>query len=89
MLGVTFVQLSRPSRLTWTRPSLVPAQITPFSSGDSAIEKSTPAYSKERLSRVGPPESPIISRAFRVRSGLIVRHVWPASEVAWTYWLPT
>jgi hypothetical protein len=68
---------------------LVPAQITPFSSGDSAIENTTPAYSTDRLSRVSPPESPIMLLSFRVRSGLIVVQVCPPSVVEWTYWLPT
>jgi hypothetical protein len=65
-------QCSPPSRGTWTTPSLVPAQISPFESGDSAIEKTTPAYSTERLSIVRPPESPIIDGSLVVRSGLIV-----------------
>jgi hypothetical protein len=36
---VTFCQLVPSSRVTWTRPSSLPTQITPFSSGESAIEK--------------------------------------------------
>ena len=43
-------------RVTCTWPSLVPAQITPFSSGDSAIANTTPAYSTPMLSGVRPPE---------------------------------
>ena len=89
MFGVTFVQCAPPSRVTWTRPSFVPAQITPFSGGDSAIENTTPAYSTERLSTVRPPESPIMLLSFRVRSGLIALQVCPPSDVAWTNWLPT
>ena len=67
----------------------MPAQIRPFSFGDSAIENTTPAYSTDRLSIVSPPESPIMVGSFRVRSGLTVRQVTPPSELAWTYWLPT
>jgi len=37
MFFATFVQLLPPSRVTWTRPSLVPTQITPACFGDSAI----------------------------------------------------
>ena len=37
MFFVTFVQVLPPSRVTCTRPSLVPAQITPACFGDSAI----------------------------------------------------
>jgi hypothetical protein len=49
----------------------------------------TPAYSTDRLSTVSPPESPIMVLSFVVRSGEIVFHVCPPSEVACTYWLPT
>jgi len=37
MLAVTLVQVAPLSRVTWSSPSLVPAQITPFSLGDSAM----------------------------------------------------
>src|SRR3954468_2250134 len=80
-LGVTFDQCAPPSRVIWTRPSFVPAQIWPFSAGDSAREKTTPAYSTLRLSTVRPPESPCMLASFSVKSGLIVRHVCPPSEV--------
>ncbi len=40
--GVISVQLTPPSRLRWTRPSSVPAQIRPCSSGDSATAKMVP-----------------------------------------------
>ena len=36
---VTFVQLPPPSRVMWTRPSSLPAQMTPFCFGDSATAK--------------------------------------------------
>jgi hypothetical protein len=88
MFGVTLVQLFPPSRVTCTRPSLVPAQITPLSFGDSAMAKTTLKYSTLRLSIVRPPESPSLLRSFRVRSGLISRQVTPPSFVASTYWLP-
>ena len=37
MFSVTSVQVAPPSRVTCTSPSFEPAQITPFSTGDSAI----------------------------------------------------
>ena len=37
MFFVTLVQLLPSSRVSCTSPSLVPAQINPFSTGDSAI----------------------------------------------------
>ena len=40
--GVTFAQFFPPSRVSWTRPSSVPAQIVPASCGDSARAKMTP-----------------------------------------------
>ena len=39
MLPVTFVQLVPLSRVMWSNPSLVPAQMSPLSMGDSAIPK--------------------------------------------------
>ena len=39
MLAVTLVQFLPPSRVTWTRPSSLPAQSRPFSLGDSAMAK--------------------------------------------------
>ena len=88
MFFVTFVQVFPPSCVTCTRPSLVPAQMTPACFGDSAIEKTTLKYSTLRLSSVRPPESPSLLLSFSVRSGLISFHVTPPSWVASTYWLP-
>ena len=39
MFAVTFVQVLPPSRVTWTRPSSLPTQMTPFCRGDSAMAK--------------------------------------------------
>src|SRR5215470_5800920 len=86
---VTLVQFLPPSRVRCTRPSFVPAQITPDSFGDSAIDITTPAYSTPMLSPVSPPEKPCLLLSLRVRSGLMTCQVWPASVVWWTYWLPT
>ena len=56
MPAVTFVQRPPLSRVTCSWPSLVPAQITPLSRGDSAIANTTPAYSTPTLSGVRPPD---------------------------------
>src|SRR3954451_14392396 len=84
MFPVTLVQRPPLSRLTCSWPSLVPAQITPFSFGDSAIADTTPAYSTPTLSGVSPPERCWWLRSLSVRSGLIACHVCPPSVVRWT-----
>src|ERR1700752_4104909 len=86
---VTSVQFLPPSRVMCTRPSLVPAQITPASFGDSAIAKTAPAYSTPILSGVSPPELPMRVLSLRVRSGLMGCQLFPPSVVTSTYWLPT
>src|SRR5437867_9155038 len=86
---VTLVQFFPPSRVIWTSPSLVPAQITPASLGDSAIAKTTGAYSTPMLSPVSPPEKPCLLLSFEVRSGLITCQLLPPSVVWCTNWLPT
>src|ERR1051325_5427334 len=88
MFFVTLVHVLPPSRVSWTRPSLVPAQITPACFGDSAIANTTPAYSTPMLSPVSPPENPMRDLSLRVRSGLMIFHVCPWSVVTCTNWLP-
>src|SRR5712691_5434577 len=88
-LFVTFVQFLQLSRVICTIPSFVPAQITPASFGDSAIAKTTGAYSTPILSPVSPPENPCRLLSFEVRSGLITCQLFPPSVVTCTYWLPT
>ena len=88
MFAVTLVQCAPASRVTCTSPSLVPAQISPFSSGDSAIANTTPAYSTPTLSGVRPPESCCCDLSFSVRSGLIACQLWPPFVVRCTCWLP-
>src|SRR5919199_6724430 len=85
MFDVTFVHVVPPSRVTCTSPSFVPAQMSPFSRGDSAMANTTPAYSTPMLSGVRPPEIFWRLLSFLVRSGLISRHVRPPSDVACTY----
>src|SRR5215470_16364205 len=86
---VRLVQFLPPSRVNCSRPSLVPAQITPASLGDSAMAKITPAYSTPMLSGVRPPELPMRLLSLRVRSGLMTCQLLPPSVVTWTNWLPT
>src|ERR1051326_8500428 len=87
-LAVTLVQLFPPSWVSCTSPSLVPAQMSPGLSRDSAMANTTPAYSTPMLSGVKPPEICCRLLSFRVRSGLITCQLLPPSVVWWTYWLP-
>src|SRR6476660_5861053 len=82
--AVTLLHCDPPFRVTCTCPSFVPAQMTPFSFGDSAIAKTTPAYSTPTLSGVNPPERICRDLSFRLRSGLITSHVCPPFVVRWT-----
>src|SRR6266542_1061283 len=86
--AVTLVHVLPASRVIWTRPSLVPAQMSPFSSRDSAIANMTPAYSTPMLSGVRPPELCCLLLSFSVRSGLITCQLLPPSVVRCTTWLP-
>src|SRR5438105_8777093 len=89
MFDVKFVQVFPPSRVSCTRPSLVPTQSVLASCRDSAIANTTPAYSTPMLSGVRPPELCCRDLSFSVRSGLIISQLWPPSRVTWTCWLPT
>src|SRR6185295_16971785 len=80
-LAVTFLQLPPPSSDTCTWPSLVPAQIRPARSRDSAMANTTPEYSTPMLSGVSPPDICCRLLSFLVRSGLISRQVRPPSVV--------
>src|SRR3954471_9318837 len=82
--AVTFAQCAPSSRVTCSWPSLVPAQINPFSFGDSVIANTTPAYSTPTLSGVSPPEGCWRDLSLSVRSGLIVCQVCPPLDVRWT-----
>ena len=70
--GVTFVHDTPPLRVTCTVPSSVPAQITPFVTGDSAIANTVPYVSTPVWSFViGPPDGPSVRGSLRDRSGLM------------------
>src|SRR5437764_5034364 len=86
---VRLVQVLPASRVICSRPSLVPAQITLASLGDSAMANTTPAYSTPMLSGVRPPELPIRLLSLRVKSGLMICQLLPPSVVTCTNWLPT
>src|SRR5919201_2001143 len=88
MFFVTFVQLLPLSRVSCTCPSLVPAQIVPFTRGDSAIAITVPAYSTPMLSRVRPPENCCGVLSLSDRSGLIPSQLGPPFVVRCTCWLP-
>src|SRR5690242_7851416 len=89
MPAVTLTHVAPPSRVTCTRPSFEPAQITPVCCGDSAMANSVAPSNVMRLSVVTPPELCWWVVSFRVRSGLITFQLAPPSVVTCTYWLPT
>src|ERR1700687_354439 len=81
-LGVIFSQCWPPSRVRCTRPSSVPAQIKSFCAGDSTAEKIVSYTSTPVLSLViGPPEACCFCLSLRVRSGLMMLQLIPASMV--------
>ena len=84
MLAPTAVQLLPASRVTWTRPSFVPAQISPGFKGDSAMAKIASPYSTPMLSGVRPPEICCRLLSLSVRSGLISCQLRPPSVVRCT-----
>src|ERR1043166_8547172 len=86
--AVTLLQLLPPSRVTWTRPSFVPTQISPACRRDSAIAYTTSPYSTPMLSGGSPPEICCLDLSLRVRSGLMTRQLRPPSADMWTNWLP-
>src|SRR5579864_9642089 len=77
-LGVTFSHFWPPSRVTWTMPSSLPAQIRSFCTGDSTTEKMVSYTSTPVLSLVmGPPEDCCLLLSLRVRSGLMMVQLMP------------
>src|SRR5574342_75381 len=89
MFWVTLGHVGPPSRVRCTRPSLVPTQISPGFSRDSAMAYTTSKYSTPMLSGVKPPDSCCLLLSLSVRSGLISRQLFPPSVVTCTCWLPT
>src|SRR5437667_7286317 len=91
MFPVTSIHCAPPSRVTCTRPSFEPAQITPAPpcAGDSAMANRVAPSNVMRLSVVTPPELCWCVVSLRVRSGLITFQLAPPSVVRCTNWLPT
>src|SRR6267142_2704195 len=78
--GVTSVQALPPSRVTWTRPSSLPAQMIFASTGDGASAYTTPRC--VALAGSVPRYLPTFaggSHVLRVRSGLISFQLSPRS----------
>src|SRR5438874_11285032 len=86
--GVTFVHVFPSSRVSCTKPSIVPAQMTPLAVGDSEMAKTTIELSTYRLSVTSPPLERCLVVSFGVRSGLMTSQLCPALRVRCTYWLP-
>ena len=84
------VQCPPPSRVTWTRPSSVPAQSKPRFRVDGAIAVIVVKLSAPPASGVRPPLPAwrCHSGLFVVRSGLMTRQLSPRSVERWTNWLP-
>src|SRR5260370_30844172 len=81
-LGVMFSQCWPPSRVSCIKQSSVPTQIRSFWTGDSTTEKIVSYTSTPVLSFViGPPEACCFCLSLRVRSGLMLLQLIPASVV--------
>src|ERR1044072_4928449 len=80
--GVTLLHVVPPFFVTCTRPSSLPVQIVLTSRFDGPIEKITAYTSGPFMSPViGPPEWPIVSGLWRVRSPEIAVQLWPSVVV--------
>src|SRR5262245_40285364 len=77
MFLLTSFHLPPPSFVYQTLPSLVPAQISPFSTSDGAIAKTTSGANWPRLSPTSPPDGMILLRSCVDRSGLISFQLCP------------
>src|SRR5690349_2879564 len=88
-MPATLTHVAPASRVTCTRPSFEPTQITPACTGDSAMANRVAPSNVIRLSVVTPPELCWCVVSFRVRSGLSTLQLAPPSVVRCTNWLPT
>src|SRR5512140_1602719 len=66
------------SRVYQILPSLVPAQISPFSTSDVALAKITSGANCPTLSPTMPPDGMILAGGCVDRAGLMTRQRWPA-----------
>src|SRR5437868_4547947 len=78
--GVTSVHVAPPSRVRWIIPSSLPAQMSPFTSGDSATANAIAYHSVPVMSPwIGPPDLPNVFGSARDRSGEIFVQLLPSS----------
>ena len=77
---MTLLQVFPPSRVSCTRPSSVPTQISWSSRGDSAIVKMTPKPQGRAFSTVTAPAQPFAFGSAPERSGLALSQVSPESS---------
>src|SRR6185503_20612173 len=78
--GVTFDQCLPPSRVSWTRPSSVPTQISPLRSVEPSMSRIVSLYSAPETSwTIGPPVGFWCDLSLTVRSGEIVFQLMPRS----------
>ena len=89
MFAVRLVHVVPPSRVMCINPSIVPAQIRSFCSGDSAIANSTVTFSTNKLSVTNPPDDCCFVVSFVDRSGEISVQLCPPLTVLCTYCEPT
>src|ERR1700730_12105650 len=84
--GVTSCHVAPPSRVRCTSPSSLPAQISPFTSGDSATANAMAYHSVPVMSPwIGPPLRPSVRGSARERSGEIFVHELPPFVLLKTY----
>ena len=88
MFAVTFSQVLPPSRVTWTRPLVVPTQTTPSAAGEGAIAKIAPKPQAVARSTGTSPSQPVSSGSAPVRSGLTVCQLAPPSSERKSTWAP-
>ena len=89
MFFVTLVHVLPLSRVSCTWPSLVPAQISPFSSRDSAIAITDERVLDADVVAGEPARKLLAGLVVGDRSGLITSQLWPRFVVRCTCWLPT
>src|SRR6476469_5567324 len=77
--GVTFDHVLPPSRVTWISPVLVPTQITPAVTGDSASVVMDPPAAGDPAPPLPAAAAGTVKPGGAARSALIRRHVSPRS----------
>src|SRR6266705_2859276 len=77
--GVTFVHVLPPSRVRWIKRVLVPTQITPDVTGESASVVIDPPAAGPLTFEPASPDATGLVPGSAARSGLMTRQVWPLS----------